>query len=120
MSRMLSWNGDRSVKEKALDRGGLLAGVGAYALWGLFPAFWPLLDPAAPLEVLAHRILWTTVLMSVVLGLLRGWRPLRDLENLSHCACRLKRWQTFAWQLASCELLPSISVSDLVQGSNDE
>ena len=54
-------------------------GVGAYALWGMFPAFWPLLDPAAPLEVLAHRILWTTVLMVVVLTLLRGWRSLRGL-----------------------------------------
>ena len=50
----------------------------------------------------------------------QAWRPLRDLEKLSHCACRLKRWQTFAWQLATCELLPSIPHSDLVQGSNDE
>ena len=50
----------------------------------------------------------------------QAWRPLRDLENLSHCACRLKRWQTFAWQLATCELQPSISHSDLVQGSSDE
>ena len=54
-------------------------GVGAYALWGMFPAFWPLLDPAAPLEVLAHRILWTTVLMVAVLTLLRSWRSLRGL-----------------------------------------
>lgn len=54
-------------------------GVGAYALWGMFPAFWPLLDPAAPLEVLAHRILWTTVLMVVVLTVLRSWRSLRGL-----------------------------------------
>ena len=50
----------------------------------------------------------------------QAWRPLRDLEKLSHCACRLKRWQTFAWQLATCELQPSISHSDLVQGSSDE
>ena len=28
--------------------------------------------------------------------------------------------QSFAWRLATCELLPSISHSDLVQGSNDE
>ncbi|RZT88484.1 chloramphenicol-sensitive protein RarD [Pseudonocardia sediminis] len=74
--------------EKALDRGGVALGVGAYALWGLFPAFWPLLDPAAPLEVLAHRILWTTVLMTVVLTLLRGWAPLRGLG--------LRGWLTVA------------------------
>ena len=63
----------------ALDRGGVALGIGSYALWGLFPAFWPLLDPAAPPEVLAHRILWTTVLMAAVLTLMRGWRPLRGL-----------------------------------------
>ncbi|WP_226358924.1 hypothetical protein [Pseudonocardia sp. ICBG601] len=48
-------------------------------LWGLFPAFWPLLDPAAPLEVLAHRVLWTAVLMAVVLTVLRGWGDVRGL-----------------------------------------
>lgn len=63
----------------ALDRGGVALGVGAYALWGMFPAFWPLLDPAAPLEVLAHRILWTAVLMTFALTLVRGWGPLRGL-----------------------------------------
>ncbi len=53
---------------------------GAYTLWGLFPAFWPLLAPAAPVEVLAHRIGWTAVLMVGVLSLLRGWPALRTLS----------------------------------------
>jgi chloramphenicol-sensitive protein RarD len=42
-------------------------GAGAYLLWGVFPAFFPLLEPAAPTEILAHRVVWTLVLM---LGLL--------------------------------------------------
>ena len=54
-----------------LDRRGVALGVGAYVVWGLFPAFWPLLDPASPIEVLAHRILWTLVLMVGVLTLYR-------------------------------------------------
>ena len=29
--------------------------MAAYALWGLFPLFWPLLDPASALEVLVVR-----------------------------------------------------------------
>lgn len=56
------------------------AAVGAYALWGLFPAFWPLLAPAVPVEVLAHRVAWTAVLMVLVLSLLRGWPELRALS----------------------------------------
>lgn len=62
-----------------LDGRGVGAAVGAYAMWGLFPAFWPLLAPAVPVEVLAHRIAWTAILMIVVLSLLRGWPELRAL-----------------------------------------
>lgn len=45
---------------------GLLYGLGAYGCWGVFPGFFPLLQPAGALEVLAHRILWTVVLMAVI------------------------------------------------------
>ena len=62
-----------------VDGRGLGYGIGAHVLWGFFPAFWPLLDPATPIEVLAHRILWTLVLMAAVLPLVRGWRDLRGL-----------------------------------------
>ena len=35
-------------------------------LWGLFPGFFPLLKPASPLEILAHRFVWTLVFMLVI------------------------------------------------------
>ncbi len=36
------------VEDKAKVRSlGLLFGVSAYTLWGLFPIYWPLLKPAA-------------------------------------------------------------------------
>ncbi len=63
-----------------LDRRGVAAAIGAYAIWGLFPAFWPLLAPAVPVEVLAHRIIWTAVLMVVVITATRGWSQLRALR----------------------------------------
>jgi len=46
---------------------GLLYGVAAYGLWGMFPAFFALLAPAGAPEILAHRIVWTVLLMAVVL-----------------------------------------------------
>lgn len=61
------------------DVRGLLCGVGAYVSWGLFPAFWPLLDPAGPIEVVAHRILWTLVLTAGAMLALRGRGELRSL-----------------------------------------
>ncbi|GLZ50892.1 EamA family transporter RarD [Actinomycetospora sp. NBRC 106378] len=58
-------------------RSGLVAALGAYVLWGAFPAFWPLLAPAGSVEILAHRIAWTLVGMLVVLTAMRGWSQLR-------------------------------------------
>lgn len=42
-------------------------GVGAYLTWGLFPAFFGLLEFAPATEVLVHRILWTLVVVLIVL-----------------------------------------------------
>lgn len=60
--------------------GGLLYGIGAYGSWGLFPAFFPLLKPAGALEVLAHRVVWTLVLMA---GVVVAMRKLSDLRTIT-------------------------------------
>lgn len=62
-----------------VDRGGVALGVAAYLLWGVFPAFFHLLATSSPVEVLAHRVLWTLVLMVVILAVVRGWGQLRSL-----------------------------------------
>lgn len=59
----------------------MVYGVIAYLWWGLFPAFFPLLLPAGPVEILAHRILWTAVFMVVILSLRRGWGELRTADR---------------------------------------
>ena len=64
-----------------LDRRGLALGAAAHVVWGLFPAFWALLAPAGPIEALAHRLLWTMVLMVVVLSVVGGWPALRALPR---------------------------------------
>jgi chloramphenicol-sensitive protein RarD len=60
-------------------RSGLLFGVGAYVCWGLFPAFFPLLKPAGAVEVLAHRIVWSFLLMAVVIVAVRRLGDLRTI-----------------------------------------
>jgi len=62
------------------DPKGIALAVAAYALWGLFPAFWALLEPASAVEILAHRIAWTMVLMAAVLAVSGGWPLLRALR----------------------------------------
>ena len=46
---------------------GLVYGVSAYVLWGMFPLYWPLLEPANPLEIVSHRAVWTMVFCLIVL-----------------------------------------------------
>ena len=38
------------------NRYGFLLGVAAYGMWGLFPLYWRLLEPAGAVEILAHRV----------------------------------------------------------------
>jgi len=46
---------------------GLLFGISAYTLWGALPLYWPLLEPANPLEIVSHRAVWTLVFCIIVL-----------------------------------------------------
>jgi chloramphenicol-sensitive protein RarD len=48
----------------------LLYGVAAYVVWGGFPLYWPLLEPAGSVEILAHRIVWSAVTLGLLLVLL--------------------------------------------------
>jgi chloramphenicol-sensitive protein RarD len=59
------------------QRTGLIAGLVSYAIWGLFPLFWPLVEPAGAIEILAHRIVWSLAFLVLVLALTAGFRWIR-------------------------------------------
>jgi chloramphenicol-sensitive protein RarD len=61
------------------DRRGLAYGVAAYLCWGLFPLYWPLLKPAGAVEILAHRMIWSLVFVSLILTLRHGWGGVRQI-----------------------------------------
>lgn len=54
------------------QRRGFLLGTAAYAMWGLFPLYWTILNPAGAVEILAHRVVWSLVVMlALTVGLRR-------------------------------------------------
>ncbi|WP_442907618.1 EamA family transporter RarD [Kineococcus sp. G2] len=55
------------------SRSGLLAGAGAYVLWGLFPFYFHALLPTGALELLAQRVVWSLALSVLLLTALRRW-----------------------------------------------
>jgi chloramphenicol-sensitive protein RarD len=62
-------------------RRGFAFAVVAYLCWGLFPLYWKLLRPSAPIEILAHRIVWSFALLAVAVVVARGWRRLAGLSR---------------------------------------
>jgi chloramphenicol-sensitive protein RarD len=63
-----------AVDERRL---GVVSGLGAYALWGLFPLYFPLLEPAGGVEIVAHRVLWSLVVLAILLTVVRRWSHVR-------------------------------------------
>jgi len=60
-------------------RKGLIFGASAYLLWGLFPLYWPLLEPAGTVEILAQRMTWSLVVMAIILRVTRGFGRVRTV-----------------------------------------
>ncbi|MFD0883164.1 EamA family transporter RarD [Streptosporangium algeriense] len=61
------------------SRRGVLYGIAAYGMWGLFPLYWPLLKPSGALEILAHRMVWSLAAVVVILAVRRHWSWFREL-----------------------------------------
>lgn len=96
-------------------RTGLLLGIGAYGLWGLFPLFWPLLEPASPLEILADRFVWSFVFLALGMTVTRSWGRLRpglaqrrNLALLLVAAILISvNWGVYIWAVNSGRVLES-------------
>jgi chloramphenicol-sensitive protein RarD len=65
---------------------GLGAAAGAYLLWGVLPVYWKALTGVSAFDILAHRIVWSAVVLAVVLVARRDRRwvgnAVRDRRTL--------------------------------------
>ncbi len=50
----------------AETRRGFLLGAAAFGMWGIFPLYWTVLEPADAFEILAHRVVWSLVAMTAL------------------------------------------------------
>jgi len=50
-------------------------------MWGLFPLYFALLDAVSPLEVVAHRVIWTLLFLIIVISLARNWSSVQRALN---------------------------------------
>jgi chloramphenicol-sensitive protein RarD len=69
------------TEQRRTKAAGLWFAFGAYGLWGLFPSFFTALDPAGPLEVMAHRVVWTFAFMAIVQAIIGRLRDVAAIDR---------------------------------------
>ena len=96
-------------------RDGFVLGFLAYAMWGAFPLYWPLLEPAGAVELLAHRVAWSALVMALLATLLRKRAALGRLLHtprlllllLAASAVISVNWGVYIWSVTNEHVVES-------------
>ena len=65
------------MTDRAETRKGLLFALSAYGFWGLVPLYFKAVRSVPPLEVLAHRVVWSVPLVAILIWFLGSWNDVR-------------------------------------------
>ncbi len=84
---------------------GVAYALGAYTLWGLFPLYFKLLHQVPALQILAHRMVWSLLLVFLILLVLKRWAWMRLLREQPAVLARFTgsalllacNWGTYIW-----------------------
>jgi chloramphenicol-sensitive protein RarD len=94
-------------------REGLAATLGAFIIWGLLPLYLRLLDSVSPAEIMAHRIVWSFVLVFAWLAWRGDMGAVRDALRDRHVRMLLAasavlisiNWLVYLWSVATDHVL---------------
>ena len=94
-------------------RGGVVAGIIAYITWGLVPIFFKQVAAVPADEIIAHRVVWAMLLMTLIIGFGRGFgdalRVARIPKQLARIALAsalvISNWLTFVWGVNNGHIL---------------
>ena len=86
---------------------GVVYALGAYVVWGLFPLYFRSIEQVPATQILAHRMLWSALLVLGVLIVLRRWSWLRMLRERPRVLLRFVgsavllacNWLTYIWSV---------------------
>lgn len=100
------------MTDRTTTEAGLLYGISAYLIWGLLPLYFKLLSDVPPAQVLAHRILWSLLLLIVAAVALRRLPAIlaaargRVLLMLGASASLISlNWLVYIWAVANAHVL---------------
>jgi chloramphenicol-sensitive protein RarD len=66
-----------AVIRKHGAEGGFLLGLSAYALWGVLPVYFKSLTGVPPVEIVAHRVIWSLPFLAILTLITRSWSKAR-------------------------------------------
>jgi chloramphenicol-sensitive protein RarD len=89
-------------------RTGILSAALAFLCWGLFPLYFHAIGEVPPMQILAHRMLWSLLFLLIVLAVRRQWawlgllRQPRVLGSFIASAVLLSvNWLIYIWAVNS-------------------
>ncbi|RYY27424.1 MAG: EamA family transporter RarD [Sphingomonadales bacterium] len=95
-----------------IDRKGVLFALGAYGSWGVLPLYIHLLKGVPALQVLAHRVIWSLVLLAGVILVLRRAKSIAAairgrtlLLLLTSAALIGVNWVVYIWAVLNNHIL---------------
>lgn len=59
-------------------RAGLFYGLAAYGLWGIMPVYFKWLQAVPSIDIVAHRIVWSLVVLVILVSIARAWDQIRS------------------------------------------
>ena len=59
------------------ERSALIAGIAAFSFWGIVPIYWKWMAAVPAPEILAHRFVWTTTFLFLLLSWQQRWPEVR-------------------------------------------
>lgn len=98
---------------RSTERDGIIAALSAYTLWGLVPIFFKQLEAVPALEIIAHRVVWSLLLVGALLVFRRRlgsvWNAARDPRILVRTALAaalvMTNWLIFVWAVNAGRIL---------------
>jgi chloramphenicol-sensitive protein RarD len=103
----------KGMASETRARAGLVYGLSAYTMWGVFPLYFRAVAEVPPLIILCHRILWSSLFLGVVVSIRREWRLIgpvlrksRNILLLSAGAVLIAlNWLIFIYSVATAQVL---------------
>jgi chloramphenicol-sensitive protein RarD len=65
--------------KSTLDMTGVYHGLIAYLLWGLLPIYWKLLSHVPAMDILAHRIIWSFLIVVILIAKNNLWYEVKEV-----------------------------------------